>query len=294
MFTTFQTTMKNHQSLINKSGAMAADRSSFVRRNTGLFGPRRVITATRTIPGRLAKPGRPKPKSTLITIGEGVPEGFGKQLNWDPADAGLAAVVFLNAGDHLGVMISGVKRTDTIEIVSAVGIASFSEDTENKGVGALIGLIATGAEIGAASFGAPQLAPFIEAAESYAKTQFEEKKVKTKRRDPFGEDPGSGHKARQEGGVLISMPEARQAFYSGTSDHKDRWIKEPGTRDSTHLPAHVKKAFFLQGGTSNEHRATADGDILIYPWDHKFEDNFGFYRLHVLLRRGAGVDPVIE
>jgi hypothetical protein len=32
---------------------------------------------------------------------------------------------------------------------------------------------------------------------------------------------------------------------------------------------------------------------IIYPWDYKFEDNFGSYRLHVLLKRGSGKPPVI-
>ena len=98
-------------------------------------------------------------------------------------------------------------------------------------------------------------------------------KVKTKRRDPFGEDPGSGHKARQEGGVLISLPEARQAYYSGNGDHEERWIKQPGTRDKAHYPSHVKHAFFLQSGSGNARVTGAEGDFIIYPWDHDFGDN---------------------
>jgi hypothetical protein len=62
------------------------------------------------------------------------------------------------------------------------------------------------------------------------------------RRDPFGEDPGTGHKARAEGGVIVSMPEAKQIFYSGNGDHTDRWIKQPGVRDNAHRPDHVRNA----------------------------------------------------
>lgn len=102
--------------------------------------------------------------------------------------------------------------------------------------------------------------------------------------------------AHPEGGVVVSLPEARQIFTSGNSDHKERWIKEPGTRDTAHLPDHMrgKGAFFLQSGSLNQYTAGADGDIVIYPWDHIFTDNFGFYRLHILLKRGSGELPVVD
>jgi hypothetical protein len=213
---------------------------------------------------------------------------------WHPDDAGLAVVVFLSAADYLGVMISGVRATDTIEFVDAVGIASFAEETENEGAGAIIGIVAAGASVAASAFGAPEAAPIIGAAAKFAESRFQENKVRTKRRDPFGEDPGTGHHARQEGGVLVSLPEARQIYYSGNSDHEERWIKKPGTRDTAHLPDHVKRAFFLQSGSSNKHAAGAEGDFIIYPWDHIFTDNFGFYRLNILLKRGSGRPPVDE
>jgi hypothetical protein len=147
--------------------------------------------------------------------------------------------------------------------------------------------------VAASAFGVPELAPVITAAEKFADTQFEEAKVKTKRRDPFGVDPGTGGKARQEGGVLVSLLAAWQIYYSGDGDHQERWIKKPGTRDAGHLPNHVHNAFFLLPDSNNQMVSTADGDIIIYPWDYKFEDNFGSYRLHVLLKRGSGKPPVI-
>ena len=100
------------------------------------------------------------------------------------------------------------------------------------------------ATLAASDFGAPELAPVIGAAAKFAESRFQEKKVKTKRRDPFGEDPGTGAKARQEGGVIVSLPQpgvTTQIYYSGNSDHEERWIKKPGTRDTAHLPDHVKK-----------------------------------------------------
>jgi hypothetical protein len=282
-------------SAIEKHGQVDASRSAYVQQNVALFGPETHLPASKTIAGRLAKPGATQPKSSVVVVGE-APDGFGKQVLWHPDDAGLAVVAFLNAADFLGVMISGVRATDTIEFVHAVGIASFAEETENEGAGAIIGIVAAGATVAASAFGAPELAPVIGAATKFAESRFQENKVRKKRRDPFGEDPGSGHKARQEGGVIVSLPEARRIFTSGNSDHEERWIKEPGTRDTAHLPDHVKGkgAFFLQSGNGNQHTSGAEGDIIIYPWDHIFTDNFGFYRLHILLKRGSGKPPVIE
>jgi hypothetical protein len=263
-----------------------------MERNVALFGAQRTIRASRTIAGRAAEPGQPKPRSTFTTVGE-APDGFGKQILWDANDPELALVIFLNAADPYGVMISGAKRTDSIEFIKSSGFASFSTDTENEGIPALIGIVAVGANLGATAFGAPEAAPLINAAAAFAKDRFKEKQVKTMRRDAFGEDPGTGHKARAEGGVIISMPEAQQIFYSGNADHKDRWIKAPGTRDNAHRPDHVRNAYFLDNRSSNSNRrkSLAAGDFIISAWDHEFEDNVGFYRLHVLVKRGDGRLP---
>lgn len=279
--------------LLVKQKQLTKFRNSYIKQNIAKFGKTTTLPAGKTIASRFARPGMEKPRSSMLLVGE-APVGFGKQILWNAKDLGLAVVAFLNAGDDLGVMISGVKATDTIEFVAAMGIASFAEEIKNKGVPAFIGVIAAGADVAASTFGQAELVPVITAAEEFAKKQFEESEVKTKRRDPFGEDPGSGHKARQEGGVIVSMPEAGQIFYSGDGDHENRWIKKPGTRDRSHHPDHVKNAFFLQGRALDNRKATADGDIIIAPWDFKFEDNFGFYRLHILLKRGSGKPRVIE
>lgn len=293
MITSFEKALARHQAQIKRSGQLLSRRSSYIQRNMALFGVRKLIPASRTLAARFAKPEEGQPHSAVVTVGE-APDGFGKQVLWDAHDASLAVVVFLNAGDPLGVMVSGVKATDTIQFVSATGIASYAEETKNKGVGSFIGVIAAGANVAASAFGAPELAPVIGAAAKFAQEQFEEKRVKTKRRDPFGVDPGTGDKARQEGGVIISLPAAGQIYYSGDGDHEERWIKKPGTRDDAHHPDHVKNAFFLQKGRGNSRTAGVDGDIIIAPWDWKFEDNLGFYRLNILFKRGNGQPPVVD
>lgn len=284
---------KNLQMRIRQDGHLKLDRTAYELHSVELFGPERIIRASDTVAFRVTKPGKVPPKSEIKTVGE-QPEGFGKGVDWDPADAGLALVIFINPSDHLGVTIRGVKATDTIDFVSAVGIASFAEETENENISSLIGIAAAGADLAATAFGAPEAAPLIAAGEKFAQDRFQEKKVGTKRRDPFGVDPGSGLKARAEGGVIVSLPSAGTIYYSGDSDHQNRWIKQPGTRDSQHLPDHVREAFFLQGHPKDKRTATEAGDIFICAWDWFFEDNFGFYQLHVLLQRGSGKPPIID
>jgi hypothetical protein len=270
-------------------GGQTARPSVYLRHNVAQFGAQRTVPAARTIPGRLARPGSPRPKSTITTVGE-APDGFGKQVLWNAEDRELALVIFLSAADPYGVMISGALPTDTIEFVFAGGIASFSSDTENEGVAALIGIAAVGVGLGAAAFGAPEAKPLIDAAAAFAQQRFPEREVASKHRDAFGVDPHTGHRARAEGGVIISMPEAGQIFYSGNDDHQERWIKQPGLRDNAHRPDHVRNAYFLEAPVQSRSRRAAltAGDFVISAWDHEFADNAGFYRLHVLAKRGNG------
>jgi hypothetical protein len=231
--------------------------------------------------------GLKTPESTTQQVGQ-APDGFGKYIQWAPGDQALALMVFLNTADSTGVAVLGVNKTDTIELVSAAGNASFSEGTANKGIPAAIGIVAAGANIGAAAFGFPEAAPLIGAASKFAQEQFAEKPLKTKQRDAYGVDPGSQHKARQEGGVLICMPGAHGTYSSG--EDEKFWIKEPGNRIDRHRPDHVKKAFFIRRGMGPQTMADA-GDLYMLAWDHDFRDNLGFYELHVILRRGSGRVP---
>jgi hypothetical protein len=279
------------QQEISKHGQVGVGGDVFGQTAAALLGAPNGLDKPSAVTAQFLLADQTAPKSAIVTVGE-APQGFGKQVLWDPGDAGLAVVAFINAADPFGVMISGVKPTDTIEFVSATGLASFAEDTKNEGISSLIGIVAAGANIAASAFDAPEAAGLINAGAQFAEEQFKENKVKTKRRDAFGQDPGSGLRARQEGGVLVSMPGAGQIFYSGNSDHRERWIKEPGIRDAAHMPDHVFGAFFLQSGHDRVN-SDSEGDIIIYAWDFVFDDNFGFYRLHFLLRRGDGVSPPI-
>ena len=278
------TIFQDLQRSITKNGKLQHSPDNFLKRKTALLG----------------KLG----KADLVTLGD-PPPGFSLSFDFKPEMDKAALVAFLSAADPFGILITGMTKFDTIQFISAAGIASFSEKTKNKNIGSFIGVVATGASVAAASFGAPEIVPVIKSAEQFAKEHFKEEKVKTLRRDAFGVDPDSKHKAKQEGGVVISMPTGNtmQTFYSGDDSVRDtHWIKKPGDRTHRNLPDHMvgQGVFFLQPGKPNKEMCRHDGGILIYPWDHKFEDNFGFYRLHIILERHdnnpfpADPDPIVE
>ena len=95
------TAIRRAQATIDQRGALTGSRLAYVQRNTARYGPSRRISPTRTLAARVAAAkGTPAPKSSVVVIGA-APEGFGKQVLWDPADASLAVIAFVAAGDPM-------------------------------------------------------------------------------------------------------------------------------------------------------------------------------------------------
>lgn len=226
-------------------------------------------------------------KADATTVGN-PPTGFGLGFVWDRADNEALLVIFLNAADSLGVSIEGVQAGDQVQFLGASGVASFSEDKGDPLASSIVALIAAGAKVAADEENAPEVKPLIDAAEQFAKDQFKATNAKNKRRDAFGVDPASGLKAREEGGVLICMPEAGGTFYSGDSDHKSRWIQGDGVRSDDHLPSHVAGGFFPLQGRLDHNTRTAEqtAPMFVLPWDWNFDDNAGFYKVFLKLIKG--------
>src|SRR5262249_22883670 len=231
----------------------------------------------------------------LVTVGD-PPPGFGKGFVWDRTDKEVMLVMFINAADPLGVSIEGMEAGDQLQVLSASGIASFKSDKSNPLASSIVGVVAAGARVAVGAAGAPEVAPAIDAAEQFAKDQFKATNAKILVRDGFGVEPSSGKKAREEGGLLVCMPEAGGTFYSGDDKHKDRWVKGDGTRKDENLPAHFNyNGFFPRQGYAdhNTRIARGSGPMYVLAWDYQFDDNAGFYKVFVKLTKGNGPPPVI-
>ncbi len=224
----------------------------------------------------------------VIVVGE-QPQAFGKTFIWDRKDEQILLAVFVNAADNLGISILGLEPRDVIQVTSAAGIASFSKDKGNPAASSLVGLIGAGAKAGLGIAGLPEAIPFVTAAEKFAQDQFKATNTKNKVRNAFGVDPASGHKAKQEGGIVISFPEAGEPYYSGDGDHQERWIKSDGTRTDNHRPNHVVYGFFPIAGNLAHNTRSVYGSyapLYISAWNFSFDDNAGYYKIFVLIQKG--------
>lgn len=263
---------------------------------TAVDGQNRTVTRALVMADR----GAEAAASETVTVGEG-PEGFGQGFVWGREDNQALLAVYLSAADVLGVSIEGLQAGDRIVVTAATGLASFAEDDGSLERG-LIGLIASGASVGAGIAGHPEALPFIKAAEEFAKDQFRPEDIRTKVRDPYGVDPANGLFARQEGGVLVCLPEAGGTYYSG--DSESRWIQASGggsfwdfeanpgqgVRVPENYPDHVRRAFFLRREevmALTPHTTRVDGgQAFLITWDFDFADNAGYYKLYVRLEKG--------
>jgi hypothetical protein len=298
------------QEAIKRSGKLPGGADYWLHAEALHKGQRRTIPATLLKPRaglrpalvagpRPALPAGTRPalvtgtRSTVTTVGGGLPTGFGKGFTWDRADNEILLVAFINAADPLGVSIDGVQAGDRVQILSASGVASFSEDTGNPSATSIVGLVAAGARVGLGEAGAPEVAPAINAAEQFARDQFKATNAKTMLRDAFGVEPSSGLKSRENGGLIVCLPDGGGTYYSGDSDDTERGIQGDGVRSDDHKPAHVSGSFFpIQGDAGHNTRVLKQsGQMYLIPWDYQFDDNAGFYKVFVKLTRGNGPPP---
>lgn len=245
---------------------------------------------------------RGEPISSVITQVGVQPEGFGASLVWDRGSKEVLVIMFLNAADAGGISIHGLQKGDQIEVLAIAGLSSFS-DGRSSPEASLIGLADIGGSVVAGIY-APELIPLIKEASSFAKKHFIE--ADAKRRDGYGQMAGKDEYARQEGGILVCLPESGGPYYSGNWLNGQRWVKKHTTKISGHTvahsklgrtdsvrPNHVNYGFFpirhlqpRENSLHNTRTLTSSGTVYVVSWDHKFKDNTGHYKLEMRIRRG--------
>lgn len=248
------------------------------------FLPVKVKTGTATV----------KDNSQLVTVGN-QPDGFGSGFIWDRSHDEILLAMFINPADYLGVYVDGIMPGDWVEVTSAAGIATFSTDQGHPFISSLVGLAASGGDAIATYLGGAAVIPVIDAAEKFIQDQLKGTGQGTKKRDAFGVEPGTGLKARAEGGVLVCLPDSGGPCYSGDTDHQNRWIKSPGDRKLSNNPPQVIGAFFIsQGSPNNKMQAGMAGQVYVLAWDWNFGDNAGYYKVFVHIKKGTITQPPIN
>jgi hypothetical protein len=231
--------------------------------------------------------------SQLVTVGN-QPAGFGSGFIWDRSHDEILLALFINPADYMGVYIDGIMAGDWVEVTSAAGLATFSTDKGHPLISGLVGLIAAGADAVATYYKHPEAIKVIDDAETFVQSQLKGTGAGTKTRDAFGVEPGTGLKARAEGGILVCLPDSGGPCYSGDTDHQSRWIKSPGDRTPANNPPQVSGAFFpMQAGPSNKMQATMAGQVYVLAWDWNFGDNAGYYKVFLHIKKGVITTPII-
>jgi hypothetical protein len=231
--------------------------------------------------------------STVVTVGT-APSGFGKEFDWDRSQPSCLVAVFINVADPLGVSITGLQAGDTIQIMSASGICSFSKSSGDPTLSSIIGLVADGTEaVVDAETGSTSANSAISDAAQFAQG-FLKGGAAEMFRDPFGVEPSSGGISCEQGGVVVCLPQGEGTYYSGDGSHRTLWATMPrAIGQARTLPSVYQSMsnnppfFFLGHNVPNVGTCTTGGVAYILAWDSVFTDNAGSYQLFVKLTRGG-------
>jgi hypothetical protein len=299
-------------------------------------------TPIKTVQAVSALTGR-QTTSKITQVGN-PPPGFGSVFEWDRSQPSALILVFVNPADPLGVAIAGLQPGDLVQIRQATGLASFSKDTGNPLIASILTLVAdgaadavavlspgaifgapagpsggsgsttgtttgttpgTGSGAGSASVASTGIAA-IEQTGKDAAALFTGTGNPEDFRDPFGVDPGSHVYKRQEGGLVVCMPQNNGVTYSGDQNHSSYWPTLPtvygqprGLPPAYRQSASLDPFFFIGQSPSNGQNANnsavcqAGGAAYLLAWDWNFADNSGYYEVWVqLTQAGAATAPL--
>ena len=216
------------------------------------------------------------------------------------------------ANDETGVVIDNVQTGDIVLIYDVSGIASFKETkmkTVKSGISIISAVVNSGVSIGteiaagvatggvstaaSAATGISLAAPILQGWNSVideVQKAIPNDAVKHARRDAYGKDPGTGDCAKNEGGLIVCMPESKGAIYATSDFYLASDAKSEG-RKVKYFSSETKKknAFFpsnVKGGTLLG-TATMPGAVHILAFDSKFTDNAGYYKVAIMVLRGT-------
>lgn len=196
----------------------------------------------------------------------------------------------VSATDETGILIDNVLPGDQVIVYDASGIASFKEANMAliKGVVGMANAIAGDALIFATDGAA---APFVDTwnkAVSSIGDAVGDGKMNHANRDMYGRDPGTGDYAKEEGGLIVCMPESKGAVYATDDFYLTGDTKNHGRKyDYYSSKAKSMNVFYPCNVSGGLMKATAGiaGAVHILAFDSKFTDNCGSYTVGIIVLR---------
>ena len=210
---------------------------------------------------------------------------MGTDFVWDRSAPSISLVLFINAADPAGVSISNLQANDEVNVTEMAGLASFDADKGNSVSYSIAGLLLSVGEAVAVGTGHPEFQGPIDELEAIARQAFGADRPRGKVRDAFGVAEDGENKARQEGGILVTLPGAVGPYRSG--EDEKLWVQGDGERTDPNRPGHVEYGFFPTRDPEHNRRPVGRaGTLFVTAWDWMYSDNAGYYKVFMTITRG--------
>ena len=208
---------------------------------------------------------------------------FGPDVTIPSDTRGVVLWTEISSTDDSGITVDGLKKGDIVEIEDVTGICSFADETTAQKVLSFVGIVfGILAKDSGLLFKTADAKKRVEAFRDQAQELV--KQVggagKAKRRDGYGQDPGTGDFATEEGGILVCMPSAHGVLYAVSANHLSNDAHKKG-RLPQYYSDNVKhfNCFFPCREDSGimKKKVEEDGILHIIAFDSDFSDNRGDY-----------------
>ena len=196
---------------------------------------------------------------------------FGPDINFDGDRGEFWAEI--SAADATGVAVAGVKDGDEIRILDISGLCAFEGGDDKKGAASFIGTVAEAATgpWAIALKALREVVPLLAGGD--------------KRRDGYGQEPGTTQFHTHEGGIILCFPDAGGVIYSNENTRPT--INQGVGRENPPLAA-GKFHFPIRGNRDSiTIPGTTSGTLRIVAFDHKYTDNSGVYEVVFTITRSS-------
>lgn len=204
----------------------------------------------------------------------------------------------ISSTDRVGLTIDNLKKGDVVHIDSLSGIASF-EKSSNKVLAGFVAIAGGILQDGLSLYTTDKAKATNEAIGKQTQVLTKElsKEVNGKKRDGYGQDPGSGDFAKGEGGVIMCMPTANGAVYAAPENNLKSGAKKNGRLAQYHSDNINRLNCWFpsrKDGGTKEKVVQSDGPLHVLAFDKQFSDNGGSYTCKIIVTRPSPTDGISD